>query len=65
MGIIFDEGAIEPFKSVAKKMKGEFKVYVFSLDQYAHNDQFEDMGDFISLSPIPEVILAVYRRIFK
>lgn len=65
LGIIYDEDSIDEFKKEAKQIDGNFSVYVFSLDQYAHNEQFEDMPGKIKLNPIPEVILAVYRRIFK
>lgn len=65
LGIIYDEDAIDDFKKEAKKIEGNFVVYVFSLDQDAHEQRFKDMKGRLKLNPIPEVILAVYRRIFK
>ena len=38
---------------------------VFSLDESAREEEFEDMRGFVDLRPIPAVILNVYRRIFK
>jgi len=65
LGIIYDDEGIEPFKEEAKKMKKKFVVYVFSLDESAREDEFEDVADLVELKPIPAVILNVYKRIFK
>lgn len=65
LGIIYDDDGIEPFKKEAKKMKKKFVVYVFSLDESAREDEFEDVEDLVELKPIPAVILNVYKRIFK
>jgi len=65
LGIIYDDDGIEPFKKEAKKMNKNFIVYVFSLDESAREDEFEDVEDLVELKPIPAVILNVYKRIFK
>lgn len=65
LGIIYDDDGIESFKKEAKKMKKKFVVYVFSLDESAREEEFEDMADMVQLKPIPAVILNVYKRIFK
>lgn len=65
LGIIYDDDGIEPFKKEAKRMKKKFVVYVFSLDESAREEEFEDMSDTVQLKPIPAVILNVYKRIFK
>lgn len=65
LGIIYDDEGIEPFKKEVKKSNKKFSVYVFSLDESAREEEFEDVADFVNLKPIPEVILNVYRRIFK
>jgi len=65
LGIIYDDDCIEPFKKEAKKLKKQFVVYVFSLDESAREDEFEDVADLVELRPIPAVILNVYKRIFK
>jgi adenine-specific DNA-methyltransferase len=64
-GIIFDQAAISAFKKVIKDIKGKFSVYVFSLGDETFDDEFKDIKQKIQLSPIPEAILRVYRRIFK
>jgi len=79
-GIIFDQSAIPEFKRVIKDIKGRFSVYIFSLGDEDFSEEFADLnkkrsktksrterssGARIKLSPIPEVILRVYRRIFK
>lgn len=64
-GIIFDQMAIPDFKEAIAKMKGKFSVYVFSLGDDSFEDEFNDIQQKVELSPIPEVILRVYRRIFK
>jgi len=65
LGIIYDDEGIEPFKKEVKKLKKKFVVYVFSLDESAREEEFEDVADLVKLKPIPAVILNVYRRIFK
>jgi len=64
-GIIFDQSAIPEFKEVIKDIKGRFSVYIFSLGDETFEDEFQDIKQKVKLSPIPEVILRVYRRIFK
>jgi len=64
-GIIFDQMAIPDFKEAIAKLKGKFSVYVFSLGDDPFEDEFNDVKQKVKLSPIPEVILRVYRRIFK
>ncbi|MEW6407789.1 MAG: site-specific DNA-methyltransferase [Patescibacteria group bacterium] len=65
LGIIYDDDGIESFKKEAKKINKNFVVYVFSLDDSAREEEFEDMEDLVELKPIPAVILNVYKRIFK
>ncbi|MBL7198013.1 MAG: site-specific DNA-methyltransferase [Candidatus Omnitrophica bacterium] len=65
LGIVYDDDGIEPFKKEAKRLKKKFVVYVFSLDESAREEEFEDMSDMLQLKPIPAVILNVYKRIFK
>jgi len=64
-GIIFDQMAIPDFKEAISKLKGTFSVYVFSLGDDSFDEEFNDVKQKVKLSPIPEVILRVYRRIFK
>ncbi len=65
LGIVFHEDAIDDFKKAIKKMAGKFNVYVFSLGDDPHEKQFADVREKVSLCAIPEVILKVYREIFK
>ncbi len=64
-GIIFDHHAIEDFKKAIQEIDGRFSVYIFSLGDDTFEEEFEDIKQKIKLSPIPEAILRVYRRIFK
>jgi len=65
LGIVFYEEAIGDFKKAIKKIKGHFNTYVFSLGDDPHEKQFADVKDKVTLCAIPEVILKVYREIFK
>jgi adenine-specific DNA-methyltransferase len=65
LGIIYDDDGIENFKKEVKKLNKNFVVYVFSLDDSAREEEFEDIKDLVELRPIPAVILNVYKRIFK
>lgn len=63
--IIFDETMIPKFKKELKKLDGQCNVYIFSLGDDTFDEEFEDVKSKVKLSPIPEAILRVYRRIFK
>ncbi len=65
LGIIYDDDGIESFKNQIAKIKKKISTYVFSLDESAREEEFEDILDLVDLKPIPEVILNVYSRIFK
>ena len=64
-GIILDQRAIGAFKKAIAKKDGKFNVYVFSLSDDIFEDEFEDVKDKVSLSPIPYEILHAYRQIHK
>jgi adenine-specific DNA-methyltransferase len=64
-GIIFDQTAIPDFKKAAAKFDKPVNVYVFSLGEDDFSEEFADMKKAVKVCPIPEVILRVYRRIFK
>ncbi|MFC1633189.1 site-specific DNA-methyltransferase [Patescibacteria group bacterium] len=64
-GIVFDHQAINNFKKEIAKIDGKFSLYIFSLGDDTFDEEFEDMKKKVKLSPIPEAILRVYRRIFK
>jgi len=64
-GIIFNQLEIEDFKKAIKDIKGKISVYIFSLGDDSFEDEFEDIKQKVKLSPIPEAILKVYRRIYK
>jgi adenine-specific DNA-methyltransferase len=64
-GIIWDQATIPAFKKAIEDIKGKFSVYVFSLGDETFDDEFKDIKQKVQLSPIPEAILRVYRRIFR
>lgn len=64
-GVIYDQLAIPRFKKEIEKFDGKFSVYIFSLEDETFDEEFEDVKQKIKLSPIPEAILRVYKRIFK
>jgi adenine-specific DNA-methyltransferase len=65
LGIIYDDAGIEPFKNQILKLQKKINTYVFSLDESAREEEFEEIHDLVDLKPIPDVILNVYRRIFR
>lgn len=65
LGIIYDDDGIKHLKKQIESLNKKFSVYVFSLDDSAREEEFEDMADMVDLKPIPEVILNVYRRLCK
>lgn len=64
-GIVFDEDAIPALKKDIAKIGGVWSIYIFSLGDDTFEDEFEDMKQKITVAPIPEAILRVYRRLFK
>jgi len=64
-GIIWDQNSIQSFKKTIKDIKGKFSIYVFSLGDETFDEEFKDVKQKVKLSPIPEAILRVYRRIFR
>ena len=64
-GIIYDEDHIIDFKKEIKKHKKPVVVYVFSYDHTYNEEDFADMENLKKAKPIPEVILNVYRKIYK
>lgn len=65
LGIIYDDAGIDLFKKEAKRLDKKIITYVFSLDDSAREEEFEDIKKLVQLKPIPAVILNVYKRIFK
>ena len=65
LGIVFHEDAISRFKKAIAQVKGHCNAYVFSMTDDPHRDQFVSIADKVTLCAIPEVILKVYREIFK
>lgn len=64
-GIIFDHQLINDFKKRINKIDKKISVYIFSLGDDTFDQEFADIKEKVTLSPIPEAILRVYRRIFK
>jgi len=64
-GIILDQLVIPEFKKTIKDINGKFSIYVFSLSDETFDEEFSDVKQKIKLSPIPEAILMVYRRIIR
>jgi adenine-specific DNA-methyltransferase len=65
IGVIYYEETIDEYKKSIKKIDGHFNTYVFSLGDDPHEKKFTDVKDKVTLCAIPEVILKVYREIFK
>jgi len=65
VGIIFYEEAIDAYKKAIKKINGHFNTYVFSMNDLVHKERFANVIDKVKLCAIPDVILKVYREIFK
>ncbi|MEW5805584.1 MAG: site-specific DNA-methyltransferase [Patescibacteria group bacterium] len=65
LGIIFNEEAIDDFKKAANKFKGQFIIYCFSYTETLPEKEFTDLKNKHRLESIPEIILKVYREIFK
>lgn len=65
LGIIFHEDSISDYVKAIKKIKGHFNTYTFSMTDDPHKEEFSEVEEKVTLCAIPEVILKVYREIFK
>ena len=66
LGIAYDEhDGVQALREQIKKLGGTFAVYVFSLDDSVHEEDFADLPNRIEIKPIPKSILGIYREIFK
>jgi len=65
LGIIFHEDSISDYKKAIKKINGHFNTYTFSMTDDPHKEEFADVAEKVTLCAIPDVILKVYREIFK
>lgn len=63
-GIVFDESAIPALKKDIAKIGGVWSVYIFSLADETFDEEFAGMKK-VTVAPIPEAILRVYRRLFQ
>jgi adenine-specific DNA-methyltransferase len=63
-GILYDLDAIEEFKSKLNALDKNCSVYVFSLTNETFASDFSDLIVMHKLTPIPESILEVYRKLF-
>lgn len=65
MLIIYNPDAIEVIAEELKKMQIEqpILVYVFSLNDYAMDADFEDVSEKVSLCALPAAILNAYRKV--
>lgn len=66
MLVIYHEEAIEALVQMIAtlpKFDDKLKVYVFSPNGYAYDDDFEDVADKVKLCAIPDAILNAYRRV--
>jgi adenine-specific DNA-methyltransferase len=64
-GIIYDEDYISEFKKEIQGYRKPVVVYVFSYDHTYDEDDFIGIKNLVKVKPIPEVILNVYRKIYK
>ena len=64
-GILFNLDKIDDFKKKLDKIGMGSRIYVFSLSNDTYDSDFEDLSVEHKLSPIPESILEVYRKLFK
>ena len=64
LGIIYYYDGIEQFKKEVSMLKTNINTYVFSLTDEVDPSDFEGIEQWVSLKPIPLVIMNVYRRIF-
>ena len=67
MLIIYNELAVDAFVKVIDGMEvaGRIKVYVFSNNRYAYNDNFEPVSGKVEVCALPAAIYDAYQKVLK
>lgn len=67
MLIIYNELAVDAFVKVIDGMEvaGRIKVYVFSNNRYAYNDNFEPVAGKVEVCALPAAIYDAYQKVLK
>jgi adenine-specific DNA-methyltransferase len=65
LGIVYNYRGIESIKKDIRNIGKPITVYIFSLDESAREEEFDDIKELVTLRPIPAIILNVYDKIFK
>lgn len=63
-GILYDLDAIDEFKKKLDDTNMKASIYVFSLTNETFSSDFSDLSVKHKLTPVPESILEVYRKLF-
>ncbi len=67
MLVIYNEQTVESFATELRSMNidGKIKIYVFSNNRYAYNDNFEEVLDKVELCALPAAIYDAYSTVLK
>ena len=67
MLIIYNELTVDAFVKVidGMEMTGRIKVYVFSNNRYAYNDNFEPVAEKVEVCALPAAIYDAYKKVIK
>ena len=61
--IVYDQLSIEKIKKLITQYNAKIKIYVFSLGGDLFEEEFEEFNN-VEIFPMPEPILATYKRLF-
>ena len=67
MLIIYNELTVDAFVKVIDEMEvaGRIKVYLFSNNRYAYNDNFEPVAEKVEVCALPAAIYDAYKKVIK
>lgn len=65
LAILLDIEKLNELKKHLHSINGNIKLYIFSLGSDLYEEEFKEFGDKVTVSPIPEAIYKVYKRIFQ
>lgn len=65
LAILLNVDHVDGLKKQISGLKKPVNVYIFSLSNDLYEEEFEEFGDKVTVSPIPEAIYKVYKRIFQ
>lgn len=65
LAILFDPAKLSELTSYLKSTSGKVSAYIFTIAPEPFAEELAEFSDRLTIEPIPDTILAAYRKIFR